>query len=367
MEDQDTAITENMDILRIYENFRQDILLSDVTLDGQLPELAPWVALLQDNIEKGDENIQSLRMANTKISRGEIEELTEIRLSLDRLDPHAYVNQALALANKQQHLTTKIVNSVRHDVETQVSKIIRCEKIMMFILGESEVTVEMLRTMTGEEPGTNQKYGNDLESQITWLSRLEHMKKDLIEKLREQAKSEQASYGGMSGFAQQLANPESSLLKEQIAKKEAELEEKTIEIATLKDQVLSPNLQEDIISKAKVMEEELFAARRQIVTLEKHNEQMDNIIKMQEEVAPQEQAQLEAYTKLLQEKTQEVIQAQKEAASAQEEKNSILSELEFVKKAAVTKASKQQELSLSASQLSSDKENLQTEIKRLQD
>jgi len=56
---------------------------------------------------------------------------------------------------------------------------------MMFILGESEVTVAELRNLTGEAPGTNFKYGNDLESQITWLSRLEHQKKELIEKLRE--------------------------------------------------------------------------------------------------------------------------------------------------------------------------------------
>ena len=184
-EEQDEAITEHMDILRIYESFRQEILQGDVSLDGQLPELAPWVSLLQENIEKGEENIQNLRLANTKISRGEIEELTEVRLSLERLDPNAYVNQALALANKQQSLITSIVNSVRHDVDTQVGKIIRCEKIMMFILGESEVTVAELRNLTGEAPGTNFKYGNDLESQITWLSRLEHQKKELIEKLRE--------------------------------------------------------------------------------------------------------------------------------------------------------------------------------------
>ena len=101
-DDQDTAITEHMEILTVYEGFRQKILAGDVSLDGQIPELSPWVALLQENIEQGEENIQNLRLANTQISRDEIDELTDVRLSLNRLDPNAYVNQALALANKQQ-------------------------------------------------------------------------------------------------------------------------------------------------------------------------------------------------------------------------------------------------------------------------
>ena len=71
------------------------------------------------------------------------------------------------------------------------------------------------------------------------LSRLEYLKKQLIEKLREQAKAGQANPGGIAGLAQKLASPEASLLRKEIANKEAQLEEKKIEIATLKSQILT--------------------------------------------------------------------------------------------------------------------------------
>lgn len=166
----------------------------------------------------------------------------------------------------------------------------------------------------------------------------------------------------MAGLARQLASPEASLLRQEIATKEAQLEEKTIEIATLRSQVLSSAQQGEILSKAKVMEEDLFAARRQIVTLEQHNEQMEGIIKMHGEVATQETAQLEAYSQVLQEKAEELLQAQKDAAAAQDEKNQVLDELELVKKGAATKLLEVQRAKKEAEAANSEKMQALTDL-----
>ena len=85
------------------------------------------------------------------------------------------------------------METVRNDANAYANKILRCERTLQFILGESEVTLAGLREATGEEPETKYAYNTDLESLVAYLSRLERLKQGLVSKLGETPQSEEVA------------------------------------------------------------------------------------------------------------------------------------------------------------------------------